>query len=188
MEQLEQGIIATSLRLTLRRLLEADSDAVFQYRQLPEVALFQSWTPKNTDEVVEHALLMASNNICQPDMWEQIVLVNACEQVIGDLAVCIDSETEKLAELGIALAPAFQRKGLATEAINTICDWLFQHKDLHRISVSIDPRNTASLNLFARVGFRQEAHHRQSCFFKGEWCDDIVMAILQSEWQENRNH
>lgn len=182
MEQPADRMITTSQRLVLRRLTEADGDVVFQYRNLPEVALFQGWTPKNAREVVEHALSMANNPVCQPDMWEQIVLINECQQLIGDLAVLIDSETEKQAELGIALSPSFQKVGFATEAIRAICDWLFEEKGLHRISVSIDPRNTSSLNLFARVGFRQEAHHRQSCFFKGEWCDDIVMAVLKTEW------
>ena len=185
LEQLEQSIITTSERLTLRRLIATDGEAVFEYRKLPEVALFQGWTPKTTQEVVEYAHLMASNRICQPDFWEQIVLVDQSRQVIGDLAVCIDSETEKQAELGIALSPASQKQGFATEAISAICGFLFKQKNLHRIWVSIDPRNTSSLNLFARVGFRQEAHHRQSCYFKGEWCDDIVMAILTTEWLEH---
>jgi RimJ/RimL family protein N-acetyltransferase len=31
---------------------------------------------------------------------------------------------------------------------------------------------------------RQEAHFRESLWFKGEWADDVVFAILESEWQE----
>ena len=36
--------------------------------------------------------------------------------------------------------------------------------------------------LLRRVGMRQEAHFRESLWFKGEWADDVVFAILQSEW------
>jgi hypothetical protein len=29
---------------------------------------------------------------------------------------------------------------------------------------------------------RQEAHFRQSLWLRGEWVDDLVFAILESEW------
>jgi RimJ/RimL family protein N-acetyltransferase len=40
--------------------------------------------------------------------------------------------------------------------------------------------------LLKRVGMRQEAHLRQSLWFKGEWVDDMVFGILETEWK-NRN-
>jgi RimJ/RimL family protein N-acetyltransferase len=30
---------------------------------------------------------------------------------------------------------------------------------------------------------RQEAHFRKSLWFKGEWVDDVVFAVLASEWK-----
>jgi RimJ/RimL family protein N-acetyltransferase len=47
---------------------------------------------------------------------------------------------------------------------------------------SVDPRNRASIALLARVGMRQEAHFRKSLWLRGEWVDDLVFAILESEW------
>lgn len=175
--------ITNSTRLILRRMETRDGDVVFRYRSLPDVSIFQGWTPLDGSEVEQYALQMAQRKSFEPGSWEQVVLQDLEGQVIGDVAACIDVDTSLQAELGIALDPKFQKMGLATEAVIAICDFLFSKKSIRRIHVSIDPRNTASLNLFSRVGFRQEAHHLESLYFKGEWCDDIVMAILAKEWQ-----
>ena len=53
---------------------------------------------------------------------------------------------------------------------------------LHRIIGRCDARNTASSGLLERLGMRREAHFRQNEYVKGEWCDELVYAILAEEW------
>ena len=179
------GNVTETERLRLRAMQPQDASAVYYYRNLPDVSIFQGWTPEDEQEVKDYALQMSNRKAFSVGDWYQIIIQNKMDgQVIGDLAVCIETETKLQAELGIALDPEFQKQGFATEAIKGICDFLFSQKSLRRIHVSIDPRNTDSLNLFARVGMRQEARHIESIFFKGEWCDDIVMAVLRREWGE----
>ena len=177
--------IINSERLGIRVMQVSDAETVFCYRNLKDVALFQDWTPASVSEVIEHAKKMAGESLFEPGEWWQLVLVsNTDSAIIGDIAVCIDQQSKQQAELGIALDPQFQKKGYASEALTSLIGYLFRHHQLHRIHVSIDPRNIASLNLFSRIGFRQEAHHRESYWFKGEWVDDIIMAILSSEWDK----
>lgn len=178
------GHVTVTEQLILRAMQPEDATTVHYYRNLPDISIFQGWTPTDEMEVKDFALQMNNRPAFTAGDWYQIMIQSKSDnQVIGDLAVCIDTDTNQQAELGIALDPKYQRKGFATEAIKGICDFLFSQKSLRRIHVSIDPRNTASLNLFARVGFRQEARHIESIFFKGEWCDDIIMAILRKEWE-----
>jgi RimJ/RimL family protein N-acetyltransferase len=47
----------------------------------------------------------------------------------------------------------------------------------------MDSRNGASARLATRLGMRQEAHHRSSEMFKGEWADVVVYALLDDEWR-----
>ncbi|MCH2196363.1 GNAT family protein [Kordia sp.] len=35
------------------------------------------------------------------------------------------------------------------------------------------------------MNFRKEAHFKQSLFIKGTWVDDVVYAVLKSEWNDN---
>ncbi len=175
--------IAKSDRILLRAMTAEDAEDVYRYRNIPDVSIFQGWTPENPKEVEKYAQEMNLRESFSLGDWYQIIIQNRdSNQVMGDVAVCIEKETGLQAELGIALDPKYQKQGFATEAVQVLCSYLFSEKALRRIHVSIDPRNTDSLNLFARLGFRQEARHIESIYFKGEWVDDIVMALLQREW------
>ena len=37
-----------------------------------------------------------------------------------------------------------------------------------------------------RLGMRREAHLRENEFVKGEWTDELVYAMLSSEWKPGR--
>ena len=56
------------------------------------------------------------------------------------------------------------------------------HDDQHRVRAVLDPRNTPSAALCRRLGMRQEAHFVEDLWFKGEWGDTAVYAILAREW------
>jgi len=52
----------------------------------------------------------------------------------------------------------------------------------HRITASVDPDNTASLQLMERIGLRKEGHFVKSLFWKNKWVDDVIYAVLREEW------
>ena len=58
----------------------------------------------------------------------------------------------------------------------------FEELGLHRIIGRCDGRNTASAKVMERLGMRREAHFRQNELVKGEWCDELVYAMLAEEW------
>ncbi|HNW36989.1 MAG TPA: GNAT family protein [Candidatus Ozemobacteraceae bacterium] len=104
----------------------------------------------------------------------------------GDLGVHFPHGEPHQVEIGVTVAPGFQGRGIGTEAVSGLIGHLFTHLRKHRVFASVDPRNEASLKLLRRVGMRQEAHFRQSMLFRGEWVDDIVFAVLASEWKPGK--
>ncbi len=83
---------------------------------------------------------------------------------------------------GFTVAPEYHRQGFGAEAVTGLLEHLFTVLNKHRVFASVDPQNEASMALLNKIGMRQEAHFRQSLFFKGEWVDDVVFGILRSEW------
>ncbi|VAW07114.1 hypothetical protein MNBD_ALPHA01-1510 [hydrothermal vent metagenome] len=172
-------------RLRLRPMEVRDAPRVLSYRRHTDVALYQGWTPETVKEVEDYAVKMKNFGDDIYGHWIQIViecLTISPVEIIGDMAFCIDPETKAQAELGIALDPAFHKNGYGLEATRILMGHLFDHYKLHRIHVAIDPGNRASQKLCQALGFRQEGHMKESSFFKGEWVDDIVMAVLKKEW------
>ena len=107
--------------------------------------------------------------------------------MIGDCGLHFPPGEPHQAEVGITLAPGHQGQGYATEALNAVLDYLFLSLGKHRVFASVDPRNRASIALLERVGMRKEAHLRESVWWKGEWADDLVFAVLEGEWRARRS-
>jgi RimJ/RimL family protein N-acetyltransferase len=104
--------------------------------------------------------------------------------VIGDLSFWLQSEEHRGAEIGYVFNPRFGGKGYATEAVGAMVDAAFHHLGMHRIYGRADARNTDSIALMRRLDMRQEAYFVKNEWFKGEWSDEVVLAILEDEWQE----
>jgi RimJ/RimL family protein N-acetyltransferase len=83
------------------------------------------------------------------------------------------------------LHPEHHGRGLAGEAAAVLLRLGFEDLGLHRVigrfDGRCDGRNTASAKVMERLGMRREAHFRQNELVKGEWCDELVYAILAEE-------
>ena len=174
-------LIATE-RLVLRRFRAADAGTFAAYRSDPEVARYQSWTAPFPSERAR--ALVAEFAAADPDRpgWYQwaIELVEARAH-IGDLGVALH-ENLLQAEIGFTLAPAYQNRGYAAEAVRAMLDHLFRVRGLHKVSAEADARNIASARLLERVGFVREGLLRSHTWIKGEWTDDLIYGLLADEW------
>jgi RimJ/RimL family protein N-acetyltransferase len=169
--------------LALTPLSPADAPRLAEYRAIPRVARYQGWAPGCVDDALRFIASLAPR-LDEPGTWFQFGIRLAESGVlVGDLGVHFPADLPGQAELGFTLAPEHQHRGYATEAVQAILAHLFGPLAKHRVFGSVDPRNAASIAVLQRVGMRQEAHFRQALFLKGEWVDDLVFAILQSEWK-----
>lgn len=172
-------------RLVLGSLLSHDAPRLFEYRSAPDVCRYQFWEPRSVQEAEEFIERSRSDSFETPDVWHQLAIrLQDGDQLIGDVGVHFPGDPPLQAEFGITLAPEYQGQGLAREALLGLLDHLFTVMSRHRVFASVDPRNGPSVALLERVGMRREAHFRQSLWFKGEWADDLVYALLDSEWKD----
>jgi len=171
-------------RMSLTPLLVADAPEVFRYRTDPEVCRYQSWMPVSVEEVASFIDGLRSVSFDTPDAWLQLgIRLRDPAALVGDVGIRSPSGMAHQAEIGVTVAPEHQRRGVATEAVSGVLGYLFGRLGKHRVFASVDPRNRPSVALLERVGMRREAHFRESLWFKGEWVDDLVFAILESEWR-----
>jgi RimJ/RimL family protein N-acetyltransferase len=177
-------------RLVLRTLTPDDLDDVFAYAGRDDVIRYLPWPKRNRDEVAEH-LARRLNTTLAAD-GDVIVLgielpqpaddPNGRPRIIGDMTLVLSSVEHRQATIGWVLNPAYESKGYATEAASRVLTLAFDDLGSHRVVAELDPRNTASAALCARLGMRLEAHFVHSEIFKGEWGDLAVYAILDVEW------
>ncbi len=166
-------------RLTLRAFEPEDAPAFAAYRNLPEVAALQTWESYSLENA-QH-LIQTMQTLGKPTdfQWYQIA-VTLEEKLIGDLAFKLKGQQ---AEIGYSFNPAFQNQGYATESLGALLEYAFGTLGLHRIHATTDPRNTASIRLLEKLGFRKEGHLKENFWFKGAWVDDLLYGLLAREWK-----
>ena len=176
-----------SERLILRPIQIEDSALIFAYRSNSVVNQYQGWIPKTIDDVHNFIRNRTSPEFNLPGSWFQFVMIKQDnDELIGDVGVHFLDSGGFQVELGCTLDQKHMGKGYATEALGGVINFLFECQNKHRIIASIDPRNEKSIQLFERLGFRKEAHFKQSFLINGEWVDDLIYAILKDEWKTSK--
>lgn len=175
-------------RLLIRRFRIVDASSLAAYRSDPTVARHQSWdTPYTTAQAQAFIDSFATTNPDTPGEWFQFALVEAATGVhIGDVAAGVDTHDPRLATIGVTLAASAQGRGYASEAVAWLLDYLFSERNKHRVTADCDVRNHKVAALLERLEMRREAHHLQSAWWKDEWVDEYVYAVLAHEWLERR--
>lgn len=172
-------------RLLLRPISKKDSSDIFEYRSDVETNKYQGWIPKSLDDV-DVFIDQLATEINTPNSWYQLAIIEKLSnQLIGDIGIHFFDNENQQVEMGCTLNKEFQGKGYASEALTSVIDYLFDNLKKHRIIGSIDPRNESSIAMVERHGLRKEAHFKQSLFINGEWVDDVVYALLKSDWRRD---
>ena len=86
-------------------------------------------------------------------------------------------------EIGYHLAEPFWGRGIMTEAIRKMCDYIFQNTDIIRIFAEPFATNVASCRALEKVGFQFEGIMRQNAIKNGKIVDMRLYSVLKSEWE-----
>jgi len=173
-------------RLRLEPLRADDAAELFAYRSDPVVARYQGWKPATVGEVARFIAEQAARVFGNAGWYQLAIRARGDGALIGDLGIRFPDDTSEAIEFGVTLKPAAQGQGHAREALAAVVDRAFGAWGYRRLACSVDPRNLASVALCRALGFRQEAHHVESLWFRGEWVDDLVFALLAREWATRR--
>ncbi|CAG4924409.1 MULTISPECIES: GNAT family protein [Acidithrix] len=77
-------------------------------------------------------------------------------------------------------------KGYIPEAVAVIFKFAFEDLGLHRIAISIVPRNEPSHGVITKLGIRHEGIAVRYIEINGAWEDHDIFAITVEEWIERR--
>jgi aminoglycoside 6'-N-acetyltransferase len=176
-------VLLLTRRLVLRRFHEGDAPALAGYRSDPDVARYQSWSaPVSLEAATTLIQEVAARDIQLPGWFQYAVELRADGTLIGDIGVNLQ-ENRLQAEIGFTIAAEYQGHGYATEAVRCVLEHLFVDRGLRRVSAECDARNSRSVRLLERLGFRREGYRVANTWLKGEWTDDLIFGLLAADWQ-----
>jgi RimJ/RimL family protein N-acetyltransferase len=174
----------TTERLLLRPFEDSDFDALLRLHSHPEVVRYLDWGPMSPEAV--RALLDRIKPLRaiddRSDGLRLAALLRSSGELIGDISIWCESGNHQQAEFGFIIHPDFQERGYGTEMGSLVVRLGFDELGLHRLIGQCDGENLASAKLMERLGLRQEAHFRRSELIKGAWRDELVFAMLDTDW------
>ena len=172
-------------RLLLRPITTADISALHAYQSVPDNVRYVPYEPRSIDAVTE---LVESGRLTSgvdepPGTISLGVELRESGVLVADVILMWHSLEHRTGEVGYISNPSHAGNGYVTEAVRELLRLGFDGLGLHRIAARLDARNDASAAVARRLGMKQEAHLRENEWFKGEWTDEIVYAILEDEWR-----
>lgn len=91
------------------------------------------------------------------------------------------NEDVSMVQVGYCIAKTWWHKGIMTEALQAVIDYLFDIVNVNRIECKHDPRNPNSGKVMRKCGMKYEGTMRSSYRNNQGICDACYYALLKSE-------
>ena len=102
--------------------------------------------------------------------------------VIGSIGIFRQGNIHRqTAELGYYIAEEYWGKGIVTEAVKQICEYVFSESDIIRIYAEPFAYNMASCRVLEKAGFQYEGTLRSNAVKNGKVIDMKMYSLLKEE-------
>ena len=175
-------------RLLLRRALREDAKPMFRnWASDPEVTKFLTWPAYETVETAYQILDLWTREYEKPDYYQWMIVLKELGEPIGSISVVSRNDSVEEAEIGYCIGSRWWHKGIMTEALAAVIEYLFKEVGMNRIAARHDPNNPHSGGVMKKCGMKYEGTFR-SCDRNNQGiCDAAQYAILRSEWNHPRH-
>lgn len=86
--------------------------------------------------------------------------------------------------IGADLHEDWRGQGLSYVAYQQFIPFMFEYRNLHKISLEVLATNTIAISLYRKLGFVEEGRKRDEVFKNGFYIDSIIMSIIKEEYYE----
>lgn len=152
-------------RISIRPIYQTDTDSIYAYRSLEEVARYQYWAPFSKEQTTKFVNQNKKENLNTRGKWIGLAIIYRDNGLlIGDCAIRINDDT---AEIGCNISPEYQHKGLAKETIRLLIDYCFRKAEVKEVFGITDRENKASVQLMESLGMVKDSGFQEEIMCKG---------------------
>jgi RimJ/RimL family protein N-acetyltransferase len=109
--------------------------------------------------------------------------VDASGEVIGHIELGAINYGGRMASLcRVLIAPGSRGKGYCLPMIHSVLQIGFRELRMRRIDLRVYGFNTAAIQCYEKAGFVREGLLRKAQLIAGQYCDVVIMGILEEEW------
>lgn len=137
--------------------------------------------PSFSQQEAEHFILATRVNWVKAASYGFAIIHQPTQQLVGMVAINEFYPTFNMASLGYWIGDAFQRQGIAKEALKALAEWCFNYLQLTRLEIVCDPDNHASQQLIKACGAKQESLARNRFLFNDKPKDGMIFSLIPQD-------
>jgi ribosomal-protein-alanine N-acetyltransferase len=166
----------------LREFRSADAVAAWAWLGDDEAVRYVPLGPLDEAGSVDYVEQLISEARRSPrDAYTLAIVEQGSGEVVGSVALGIDSRVHRRAEIGYILRRDRWGRGYAAEAAGLVIDFAFEQLGMHRVWAVCDPDNPASQRVLEKCALRGEGRLRHDLLVHGEWRDSLLYAALAGD-------
>ena len=160
-----------------------DADGMYQnWASDAEVTRFLTWPPHGSPSVTKMLLTDWISHYEEKDFYQwAITLKENGDLPIGNIAVVSKEDSIPKAQVGYCIGKAWWRRGIMTEALRAVLDFLFDEVGYFRVEAYHDARNPHSGAVMKKCGMQYEGTLRQAERNNQGVCDVCYYALLKTD-------
>jgi [ribosomal protein S5]-alanine N-acetyltransferase len=173
--------------VTLRELLPRDADALTSLFSDPEVGRYIPPPPATAGDFSRfiqwaHEQRESGTVICFG------VVPESSDVAVGILQLHELEVPFRTAEWGFVLGRPYWGTGLFERSAQPFLHFVFDTVGVHRLEARAMANNARANAVLRRLGSSKEGHLRRSFLLGGEYHDDVLWALLKSDWSALQIH
>lgn len=141
-------------RLLLRRSRPEDAERISAYRSDPDVHRYQGWERTDPEGIRAEIEEMSARAPGEPGGWVQLSITEReSGRLVGDVGLSRADEPGTI-KVGYTVAPAFQGRGYATEAVGALVTYAFDALGADVVRAYASANNAPSARVAEKAGMR----------------------------------
>ncbi|QSO45659.1 GNAT family N-acetyltransferase [Alicyclobacillus mengziensis] len=157
----------------------------YQWRQDDEVMYWATGEPYMSSLISEEAFMKRyDTDVLESRQQESGMLgiFTETDDFIGEISYRDMDLVAGTAVIGIMIGNKdFWGKGYGTDAVRTMCQFLFDRFRLRRLQLDTWSGNERAIKSYLKIGFQIEGTLREAVLVKGVPTDQVVMGLLCSD-------
>lgn len=172
-----------TLRLILRRSIREDAEPMFRnWASDPEVTKYLTWPTYEKVETAHQIMEFWISEYENTNFYQWMIVPKELNEPIGSISVVHQNDRVEEAEIGYCIGSQWWHRGIMSEALAAVIEYLFTEVGINRISARHDPNNPHSGGVMRKCGMKYEGTTRASDRNNQGICDAAIYAILRCEW------
>lgn len=176
-------------RLSLEKFKLEDSKAAFKnWVNDSDVTKYLTWNPHGDLSITNSLINLWINEYKNYDNYNWVIHLKEENEAIGNITVVEIDEENKSCGIGYCISKKYWGKGIMTESLKAVIDYLFEEVDFNKITARHDTRNGASGKVMvkSKMKYVETLKDIEIPNDKGV-CDVKIYEISKDEWEKSRN-